>query len=240
MSANKGKWMGVLVAMALTVALAVPAYAVTGNGAPAGPHYSLNIIGVEKGKNPDMTGSQRHTIFVALGSPSGAVTTKIFLTQGDFRVCDGNGFDEATDCSGNTIAPAGAVFQLPCNTNLPVEAGVDLIPCDDPNAANAAYEIWARALGKPGGSATITTCATDAAGTICSTENVLLVRAKGKSTFTNVTKELTSLLAQLDLDPNLERVALFAGDFEEWFWRYDNKGLRLAQIRFYLLSDIKN
>ena len=52
----------------LTVAVAAsPALAQTGNGAPSGPHYNLNIIGVEKGKNPPLTGSERHTIFVALG-----------------------------------------------------------------------------------------------------------------------------------------------------------------------------
>ena len=52
----------------LTVAVAgSPALAQTGNGAPSGPHYNLNIIGVEKGKTDDLTGSDRHTIFVALG-----------------------------------------------------------------------------------------------------------------------------------------------------------------------------
>ena len=39
-----------------------------GNGAPSGAHYNLNIIGVENPKNSDMTGSNRHTIFVPLTS----------------------------------------------------------------------------------------------------------------------------------------------------------------------------
>lgn len=230
-------------AILLALAVMAPAEAQTGNAAPPGAHYSLNIIGVEKGKTADMTGSNRHTIFVGLGN-GGVVTSKIFLTRGpDFRVCDGNAFDTATDCDGNVVAQTGAVFQLPCNLNLPTETGVDLIPCT--TGDSALYEVYARALGKPGGSATITTCATDFGldniegtaddVTVCSTENVILVREKGQSLFTNVTKELTSLVAQLDADPNLERVALFAGGFEEWFWQYDNKGLKLAQIRFYLL-----
>jgi hypothetical protein len=90
----------------------------TGNCAPSGPHYNLNIIGVEKAKTADMTGSNRHTIFVALGK-TGGVTSKIYLTPAeDFKVCDGNAFDEAYNCDGIQIRAQGAVFALPCNTNL--------------------------------------------------------------------------------------------------------------------------
>lgn len=206
-----------------------------GNGAPKGAHYNLNIIGVENAKTADLTGSNRHTIFVALGR-SGQVTSKIYLTRGEFEVCDGNAFDAAWDCDGNQIQAQGAVFQLPCNTNLVDDVAGDLIPCDV--GENAAYEVWARALGQPGGSATITTCATDPSTgeVVCSTENVLLIRSRGKSTFTNVTNELTSLVTDIDADGDLDRVALFQGGLEDWFWQYDNRGLRLAQIRFYLLG----
>jgi hypothetical protein len=205
-----------------------------GNGAPTGAHYNLNIIGVENPKSADLTGSNRHTIFVGLGR-TGQVTSKIYLTRGDFEVCDGNAFDAAWDCDGNQIQAQGAVFQLPCNTNLVDDVAGDLIPCDAGD--NASYEVWARALGQPGGSATMTTCATDptTGEVVCSTENVLLVRTKGKSTFTNVTNELTSLVGDIDGDGDLDRVALFQGNLEDWFWQYANRGLRLAQIRFYLL-----
>ena len=81
------------------VTLAGPAFAQTGNGAPSGAHYSLNIIGVDKGKTAPLTGSNRHTIFVALNS-RGDVSSKIYLVPGDdFRVCDGNAFDPAYDRS---------------------------------------------------------------------------------------------------------------------------------------------
>ena len=206
-----------------------------GNGAPKGAHYNLNIIGVENPKSSDMTGSNRHSIFVALGR-TGQVTSKIYLTRGEFEVCDGNAFDAAFDCSGNQIQAQGATFQLPCNTNLVDDVEGDLIPCDEGD--NASYEVWARALGQPGGSSTTTTCATDPdlGEVVCSTENVLLVRSKGKSTFTNVTQQLTSLVTDIDDDGDLDRVALFQGGLEDWFWQYDNRGLRLAQIRFYLLD----
>jgi len=239
------KRFSVFAAILLAVALAAPAYAQTGNGAPAGGHYSLNIIGVEKGKTVNMTGSNRHTIFVRLGAPQGeGVETDIWLTRGEFQVCDGNGFDQAFKCDGTALGSRqGAVFQLPCNTNIGLP-GEDIIPCTA--GETAAYEVWVRALGSPKGepSVNIRTCAIDTSVepevTVCSLENVFLVRNKGQEKFENKTNELTSLQAQLDDDPALERVALFAGGFEDWFWKYINNGVRLVQVRFYLLSDINN
>src|SRR6266566_4304425 len=70
--------------------------AMTGNGAPSGSHYNLNIIGVSHDKNPNMNGNG-NVIFVDLGSRTGdAVTTKILLSQaadGVFEVLDKNGTD---------------------------------------------------------------------------------------------------------------------------------------------------
>ncbi len=217
---------------------------------PNGSHYNLNIVGVENPKKADMQDSNRHTIFVALGR-SGQVTTNIYLVpppagSTDFRVCDGNGFDAAVDCQGNSKGVNGAVFQLPCNTNLSntsAGAPVDVVACSEAYPSMA-YEVWARALGKPHGQATVTTCAQETVDLdgngvldiICSTENVLLIRNASKPVWKDVTDELTSLVAQIDADPQLERVALFAGPFEDWFWQYANQGLRLAQLRFYALQ----
>jgi hypothetical protein len=217
--------------MLLLVALTLPGYSQTGNGAPNGAHYNLNIIGVENPKSSPLTGSDRHTIFVALGSKS-TVTSNIYLTQGDFQVCDGNAFDAAYDCAGNQIKGQGAVFQLPCNTNVPAD-----VTCVA-GTVSASYEVWARALGKPGGSATITTCATDPLTTevVCSTENVMLIRGKGKQTFTDVTNQLTSIVVSFDGGLTYQRVALFAGGLQDFFWQYANRGLRLLQLRFYQLN----
>jgi len=79
--------------------MVLPSYSQTGNGAPSGAHYNLNIIGVENPKTSPLTSTDRHTIFVALGSKS-TITSNIYLTQGDFQVCDGNAFDAAYDCAG--------------------------------------------------------------------------------------------------------------------------------------------
>jgi hypothetical protein len=266
-----------LAAVLVGACLASPALA--GNGAPSGPHYDLNIIGVESAKNPPMTGSDRHTIFVPLfstktngqvstcaannpggtlsGSCTGIVDNPIWLIPGvDFQVCDGNGFDPAYDCSGNlldTTSKIGAVFSLPCNTNLTTE---DINFGCNPDFPAASYTVWARALGKPGGSAEVTTCATvnDLGGGVsgsgdlfCSLENVTqpLMRKNGQPVFQNVTDELTSMLVLFCdtgfladgtcADPiKRVRISLFASGTEDWFWNYDNNGLRLAQLRFYM------
>lgn len=225
------------VVVVMLIALAAPAFAQVGNGAFSGPHFNLNIIGVEKGKTAPMTNTDRHTIFVALGSNDTQVITNIYLKpSADFMVCDGNGFDAAYDCNGQAIGTKkGATFALPCNTNLPND--YELIACSGENPT-ASYYVYARGLGKPGGKATMTTCATDPSTgeTVCSTENTLeaLWRDTGKSIFKDVTHELTSIVADIDGDDVMERVALFEGGLEDWYWEYANKGLRLAQLRFYL------
>ncbi|MEW5854771.1 MAG: hypothetical protein AB2A00_38700 [Myxococcota bacterium] len=222
--------------------LGVPARA--GSGSPSGAHYGLNIIGVTNPKNSSLTSSDRRTIFVGLGTKTNAVSSSIYLTQGDFKVCDGNGFDTAYDCSGSSLGKRGAVFQLPCNTYVN-GSGVDAVEgCESGNSA--AYEVYARALGKQGGSASITTCATETYGTTsttddevyCSMENTVLVRSNGKQSFNNVTDSLTSMVVcEGDISSKTSvctRTALFSGDLVDWYWQYDNKGLKLAQLRFYL------
>src|SRR2546428_12460333 len=126
------------VLLLLVLAFATPGFTQTGNGAPNGAHYNLNIIGVENPKTDAMTGSDRHTIFVALGAKNSAVTSRIYLTPGPFAVCDGNAFDPAYACDGTLLAQQGAVFQLPCDTAVTTTNG-----CAS-GLVSASYLIWAR------------------------------------------------------------------------------------------------
>jgi hypothetical protein len=182
------------------------AFAATGNGAPSGAHYNLNIIGVQNPKSTDMTGDQGHRIFVPLQG-----NAKIWLTQADtFEVYDANGTD------GN-----GASFGL---------------PNPDPDGDGITeYSVYARALGGPGGTSTTTTCAYDATTneTYCSTYNMVLTRNTGKSSFTNVSKELLYIYADFNGDGVIERYPLFSDSTLQYYWNYDNQGLKLAQLRFY-------
>ena len=60
----------------------------TGNGAPSGAHFNLNIIGVPKDKSPSFSGDNGGRIFVDLVG-----STKIDLTEGSYQVLDANGTD---------------------------------------------------------------------------------------------------------------------------------------------------
>ncbi len=182
-----------------------------GNGAPSGAHYNLNIIGVSKDKSADMSDNNGHRIFVPLYGKA-----KIALQEGaTFDVIDANGTD------GN-----GAAFQLPNP--------------DPDNDGITRYSVWARANGKPGGTSTTTTCAYDAEGYLwCSEESMVLVREKGKRSFTDVSRQLLYIYADLDADGTVERYPLFSDALQDYFWNYDNNGLKLAQLRFYEIpSDI--
>jgi len=201
-------------AATLTVAAPPELGGQTGNGAPGGPHYNLNIIGVSHDKNPNMNAGSGSVIFVDLGSRDAAVTTKILLSQsadaGVFAVLDKNGTD------------GEASFSLP---------------------ASGSYTIWARALGTPGGQAKVTSCATDMAlsgsdaGVICSTQHEVFVRGTGKSSFRNVTDALTTITLDAGSAAALAcgstSVSLFNPCLQGFFWQYDNNGLRLLQVRFY-------
>jgi hypothetical protein len=109
-----------LLLVAITLSLSAFAQKKTGNLAPSGPHYDLNLIGVDEAKKSPLTSSNRHTIFVPLftNGPNGADTdpvpgNDIWLTQSPdsttFAVCDGNAFDAAWKCDGTPLYIPGTV-----------------------------------------------------------------------------------------------------------------------------------
>jgi hypothetical protein len=207
-----------------------------GNGAPSGAHYNLNFIGVgnyghkqcnNNDNFPDADMSNNgHRIFVDLCG-----NTKIMLSEacencddvlGSFQVLDANGTD------------GQASFAL---------------PNPDPDGdGETVYSVFARALGKPGGSGHLSTCATyyyyDDLGVlqseeVCSMAMLTVERVKGqKPRFENVSKELLYIYADLDGDGSYERYPLFDDALEGYFWSYDNNGLKVVQLRFYECTTI--
>jgi hypothetical protein len=204
-----------------------PAVVTTGNGAPSGAHYTLNIIGVPKEKSASFDGGSGHRIFVGLGR-TGAATTRINLKEGEFAVLDANGTDGT------------AAFQL---------------PNPDPDGdGTTAYSVYARALGKPGGKATMQSCYEDDLGTWCAVdftggvEPITLERTKGGAPkFTNVSKDLLYVDyctawavgddglpgTEDDVCTSVEQIGLFSNTLLSYYWSYSNEGLKLAQLRFY-------
>jgi hypothetical protein len=218
----------------------------------------LNIIGVKKEKNENMEDiSAGSVILVGLGSDGEPERCKIFLTEAPegegFAVLDKNGTD------------GDAAFQLPDPDLDPYIVGNV-----DGNDVTSAYSVFVRPLGKPGGWSTITTCADLADSTFanllkgsivnivnrqegtayCSIEQVgseITLRTNGKdgkSTFSNVTAELLTIVFQVVVDTNPDpliteldtvciRVPIFDDILENEYWEYDNHGLKLLQVRFY-------
>lgn len=204
----------VVAVMALVTVVFVPAFAgEKGNGAPSGPHYNLNLIGVQKGKTADMTGNNGARIFVPLWG-----NAKIMLCDSsdptgpcygmDFAVLDANGTDGV------------ASFALP--------------EPDPTNSGTTSYSVFARALGAPGGKATMNTCATDpTTGEVVCSMYVLNLDRSNKG-FQNVSKELLYIYWDTNGDGSADvRVPLFYDSLQDYFWAFDNSGLKLAQLRFY-------
>ena len=66
---------------------------------------------------------------------------------------------------------------------------------------------------------------------VCSMNTLNLNRTKGPQKFQDVTKQLTTIT--FVLNGVTTTVNLFDSALYDYFWNYDNHGLRLAQIRFY-------
>lgn len=222
----------VFVFVALLVVLsAVPAFA--GNGLDDfdvnGPHYNLNVIGVDNPKTADMTDTSGHTIFVNASGKS------------IINLCEAN---VDTGCDVNTF---GVLDRNATGTNNPALFG---LPNPDPDGDGTTwYSVFVRANGKPGKSASIQSCYTDSTGTWCAVswdggvQPIPLTRDKGQPKFDNVTKDLLYVDYCMEWDTTtglcniVDQVPLFSQD-ASYFWEYTNNGLKLAQFRFYEVETV--
>jgi hypothetical protein len=216
-----------------SAAVAAAQKATTGNGAPSGYHYNLNIIGVPHYKNPNMDQASGNVIFVMLGSTDVQATTKILLSPGEFGVLDKNGTDGTASFSlpagGYDVyvrplgKPGGRSQQKLCGTvTIVVIDPVTGLPVIDP------------VTGLP-----LTTTEV-----LCSVGHSA-TRTKGKQTFKDVTAALTTITLTVDIVcttgtsgtlttiPAGTNVGLFDPCVQDFFWNYDNYKLKLLQVRFY-------
>jgi hypothetical protein len=212
--------------------LATTGLAQNNNPCPGAKEYQVNIIGVPKGKNPSMTGTNGHRIFVPLNG-----STKIYMTG---------------DTSPDTGLQCGSAFTVTDANGTDGSAEL-LVPCEpiavgDPGVC---FDVFATPLGTPGGNADVdVVCSFDdsviggelvqgscATGTI----DFSLTRNGGKP----VQKDITNFMrASGCIDVNNDDVCN-TGDIQfnnvwifnveqllEYYWNYDNQGLRVAQLRF--------
>src|SRR5206468_5373874 len=103
------------------------------------------------------------------------------------------------------------------------------------------YSVCARPVGIPGGTVTVTTCATDVStgDSVCSLQSYVGVRSPNPNNnqppkFANVSKDLLYIYA--DLGSGVVRIPLFDDRLKDYYWSYDNNGLKVLQLRFYQMS----
>ena len=218
----------VVIALALVMVLTLGMTPVlAGNGLPdeaTGKHFNLNIIGVKNAKSidTDETKANGHVIFVSLDGHS-----KIRLV--DSAEVAGLDADDYAVLDKNATDNDGALLALP-------KPGLEAYNVADPGEADTIsdYSVFVRPLGKPGGWATITTCAelldSDFAGLLsgqfskvlnklgyfggyASVEQVgqdITLRTNGKNgktQFTNVTAELLTIVFTVEIDTDGDGIA---------------------------------
>jgi hypothetical protein len=200
----------IVLGLVLSVLLVSGAFAGVGNTIPVrGKHYNLNIIGA---KNVGQVGdSNGHTMFVKLNGK-----TKIIMTQdpdGEFKVTDRYGLDGQAEF----------------------------------NIAPGYYNIYAAALGKPNKNVDITAWGEfedmETGTKLLNLGYVNLARNKGKPMSVNINQlfyvDVTLCTAVDEFGVCTEWVTYedyWVFDIDElleYYWDYDNKGLKLLQVRFY-------
>lgn len=214
--------LSIVVILAL-VLVAAPASAQVGQGL-SGPHYNLTIIGVSKDKTADMTSGNGHVLFVPLDTTGDVLnSTKIYFVPGtEFNVIDAN----CTDADGCTI-------EVPSS-----ELG------------DICYNVYAIGLGKPFGEAIVNVECTDpqivGGCTAALLQNTFTVdRTNGGSNkphrqnISNVFRASGCLdIAPITNPPTCELTFQNVWVFNlpglvNYFWGYNNDGLKNMQIRFY-------
>lgn len=204
--------------------------------------FMLNVIAYVNCPAGDFTDSNRHHIAVQAnfsmdqnGNPVQTLvkTNTIKLTSsgvdGGFQVIDGNA------CANR--GKDGAELMLPITT-----ANCDAdCPVDSPSFTQ--YTVHVRMVGQPGGAIDVSSCALEPDDgdpeteeyILCSTESVVEVRetGKGKTQFTDYTKELLTLCLDTDDVEGCDtRLPLFDPSLEYYFWQWNAQGRAHAQLVF--------
>ena len=268
----------ILTSLILVMVLSLGTALANPEGVPKGYKMigHLNIIAAPNPKNLNMDGNGGGVIFVNAEGKS-----KIYLVESGTVEAPGTGPDDFEVLDKNGTDPDGALLAIPDPGLDPYLVGGDMTnPDDTPVDYMSDYSVFVRPRGKPGGWATITTCAelTDASGgalfdllnkteqkeilnrtdgaAYCSVEQVgrgVTLRENGKSTFTNVTAELLTIVFAIwvDLDDDDERdegeiffirVPVFDPLLQGEYWEYvqgadpdtgEAQTLKNLEVRFY-------
>src|SRR5499426_4913600 len=205
--------------------LAIAAVALVSNPRPAnaqvgkglnGAHYNLNIIGVPKGKNADLTNTSGHTIFVPLDG-----TARIYYVAGsEFQVLDRNG----TDANGATVM----VPSDPGGTSVCYNVFATALGKPNGNALVQAFCIIDNLLGSCQDALQLSSFSVTRSKGNPKPENISdIFRASG-CVDSNASGSCDKG------DTMFKNVWIFnVPQLVSYFWDYTNTDLKLMQVRFY-------
>jgi hypothetical protein len=180
--------------------------------------YKFNIIGTKE-KNADLKNDDGKRIFVLLDGGQ-EVCDPYETDSSEDLYCDDGDLKGGRSVPGSwaTLDKKNKILLTPCNPN-DADCDFDILDANGtdsdgaelqmPDDVSTAYNVYVRALGKPGGSARITTCADETldadAEVWCSLTSAVLTRTKGKPRSEDVTNELLyiDIIIDPDVDPEL-------------------------------------
>ncbi len=116
---------------------------------------------------------------------------------------------------GFQVLQPDCVNNPPASFELPAPCAISAGAC---TGTTTFYSVYAR---------------TDTTGTFCSLTSYVAVRGTGNSKFTNETANLLFISLCNTTTGKTVTTPLFGNSLAQYFWQYDNQGLRLLQLRFY-------
>ncbi|MFC1649163.1 hypothetical protein ACFL2C_00425 [Patescibacteria group bacterium] len=175
------------------------------NEALSDPHYSLNLVGVPKGKTAAMKEYDDNKIFLPTEG-----NCQINLSEGDFQVQDANCIqgpaafrlpNSDPDNDGETVYSVWVkTLGKPGGSSSPITCGTDSLTGQE----------W------------------------CSIHSMVSVRKGSKGAFSDASRELLNAYVDTDIDGKTEKHNVFSSAFQDYFWNYDSDGLKQMQLRFYV------
>ncbi|MFC1714886.1 hypothetical protein ACFL6S_14555 [Candidatus Poribacteria bacterium] len=231
-----------LLVIGLTVAGVIAGNGGNGNGFPKGPHYTLIIKGTN---NPDKVvgDSMGHTMFVREDD-----LTYIYMTQDD------NGGFKVTDRNGVTPDPD----PNPNGPSREPDTRFNIADLDGVNQKRTHWLVFARALGKPGGTVIIDpegVFTNEQGDEVFMLDGPIIIKSHNSSTtgkgkpdtveltgafYVTVTVWVDSLTTGIigEIDPGelityTDEWIFDIPELEEYYWKYNNNGVKTLQVRFY-------
>lgn len=230
----------VVFVMVFTIGTAFAGNTATGNQAPSGPHFNINIIGHPKGSigGDDSSG---HSIMIPLKNVQPGVPITCVDVNGVVLI-DDKGLTPTVEPTGARIYfVSGDHFEIIDRDATDSNGATIMVPVGAPDPVTGdkaiAFDVYIRVLGKPNQCMKIdafVTDATDADQTVWYQTGTLKVSRKtGQSIFVRVNELFTICIWDAIQQKCVDYRSVFNDIFDSYFWSILNDGTRLVQLRLY-------